>query len=195
MSRCVLRRSAAALCVVVAGGACAARTPKLDTSPPVPVVTQIVPTAVESQQLTVDLDTTREVRSAVRQVGAQVLVSDARVWNLHRGQRLVGALQLATLKKRVDPRVDADRRDIIGQILGGRAREIEVGGVPVWTIPDDGAHRGIYVWFGAHAFGVLQVKGDDINGGAIADQLIHAIATQPAWQALPPQAYERKSGK
>jgi hypothetical protein len=186
---------AGAVCVAITGGACADRTPQLDTSPPVPVVTDMVPTAVESQQLTVDLDETREVRSAVKQVGAQVLVSDARVWNLHHGQRLVGALQLATLKKRVDPREDADRRDIIGQILGGRARQIQVGGVPVWTIPDDGAHRSIYVWFGGHAFGVLQVKGDDINGGAIADELIHAIATQPAWQALPPQAYERKSDK
>lgn len=177
------------LCLAAAG--CAARDVKPDTSPVVPVVTGLVPASLPAQKLTIDLDRSKEVRSAVRSAGPQVLVSDARLWNIHRGQRLVGALQLATLKKRIDPRRAGDRQAIIGQVLGSRAREIQVDGLPVWTVPDDGAGRGIYVWFGARTFGVLQLKGAEIQPAAVADELVHRIASQPAWQALPPQAYGR----
>lgn len=178
----------------IAATGCAARDVVPDTSPVTPISTDLVPASLPAHKLTIDLDRTKEVRNALRSAGPQVLVGDARLWNIHRGQRLVGALQLATLKKRVDPRREKDREAIIAQVLGGRARQIQVDGLPVWTIPDDGAGRGIYVWFGARSFGVLQLKGTDIQPGAVADALVHQIASQPAWRALPPQAYATGSG-
>ena len=178
-------------CVAVGmlASGCAARDVVPDTSPVTPISTDLVPASLPAQKLTIDLDRSKEVKKAVQSAGPQVLVGDARLWNIHRGQRLVGALQLATLKKRVDPRRATDRQAIISQVLGGRARQIQVDGLPVWTVPDDGAGRGIYVWFGARSFGVLQLKGTDIQPAAVADALVHQIASRPAWRALPPQAY------
>jgi hypothetical protein len=164
----------------------------LDRSPLVPVDVTLVPTKTAEQDLTVDLDTTTEVRSALRSVGPQVLVSDVRMWDIHHGQRLVGALELATLKRRVDPRRADDRDRIVGQILGSHTRELQINGLPVWNVLNDGTARQIFVWFGARNLGVLQVKGDGFNPGQIADDLIRRIVSKPAWHALAPQDYRRR---
>lgn len=176
------------------GSACAPRSVAVDTSPVVRIDTSMVP-ATSNQNLTVDLDTSKEVRSAVKSAGAQILVGDVRLWNIHHGQRLVGALQLATLKSRVDPRRSEDRDEIVSQVLGGHTRQLLIGGLPVWTVPDDGTARQIFVFFGARSLGVLQVKGVDINANELADDLIHKIASRPAWQPLAPQDYERKTSQ
>jgi hypothetical protein len=153
----------------------------------------LVPAKTAEQNLTVDLDTTTEVRDAIKSVGPQVLVSDARMWNIHHGQRLVGALELASLRKRVDPRRPDDRDRIVGQILGSHTRLLQINGLPVWTVVNDGTARQIFVWFGARNLGVLQIKGDGVNAGQIADDLIRRIVSQPGWHALAPQDYKRKA--
>jgi len=183
----------AAAMALTGGAGCAPRTPKPDRSPIVPVDVALVPTTVKAQDLTVDLDTTTEVRQAMRSVGPQVLVGDIRLWDIHHGQRLVGALELATLKPRVDPRKPEDRDPLVGQILGSHTKQIQVNGLPVWTIPDDGTGRQVFVWFGARSLGVLQVKGEGINPGQLADDLIPRIASQPGWHPLAPQEYRRKT--
>ena len=182
-----------ALALALAGGACAPRTPQPDRTPLVPVPVAIVPPTVTGQDLTVDLDTTTEVAEAIKSVGPQVLIGDGRLWDIHQGQRLVGALELATLKKRVDPRRPDDRDGIIGQILGSHTRQIQIDGLPVWTIVNDGTARQMFVWFGAANLGVLQIKGDGVNAGQIADDLIRRIASQPAWHTLAPQEYKRRT--
>jgi hypothetical protein len=184
---------AASVVALASCSACAPRTPQVDRSPIVPVDAALVPATTTGPELTVDLDTTTEVRDAVKSVGPQVLVSDAQMWDIHHGQRLVGALEVATLKKRVDPRRQDDRDRIIGQILGSHTRQIQVDGLPVWTILDDGTARQVFVWFGARNFGVLQVKGEGINPGQIADVLIRQIASKPAWHPLAPQDYRRRT--
>jgi len=178
----------AALAALLVAG-CAGGTAKPKVAPVVPVPTGIVPGSLPAEKLTLQLDTATEVKQAIASVGPQLLVSDARLWELHFGQRLVGALQLATLKPRVNPAHAADRASIVGQILGAEFHKIQVNGLPVWTVRDDGSQRAVYVWFGAHEFGVLQLKGASISPGQVADDLIARIAGEPAWQALPPQVY------
>jgi hypothetical protein len=187
----VTRRTLASVALVAALtlGGCAARDVGIDRTPGAAVPTDLVPAGLPAHQLTIDADATTDVRDAIAAAGPQLLVGDARMWDIHLGQRLVGALQLSTLRSRVDPRRQEDRDAIVGQALGSRARQVLVRGLPVWTVPDDGAKRGVYVWFGAHTFGVLQIKGDGVDTGAVADELISHIAAQPGWQALPPQAY------
>ena len=189
------RRLAAAAALAAALGltGCAARDVALDRTPGTPVPADLVPASLPSFKLTVDPDATPDVKAAIAAAGPQVLVGDARMWDLHLGQRLVGALQISTLRKRIDPRRAEDRDAIVVQSLGSRARRIVVGGLPVWTVPDDGSKRGVYVWFGARSFAVLQLKADGLDAGAVADDLIGQIARRPSWHALPPQAYETKS--
>jgi len=176
---------------LVAGLTCAAcgSSRPADVGAPRPVPAFLVPAALPSEGLTIQPNTTLEVRQAIASVGPQLLVSDARLWELHLGAQLVGALQLATLKERIDPAHAADRNAIIGQILPGETEEIDINGLPVWTTPDDGSDRSLFIWFGAHIFGVLQLKGDGVDPPRVADDLIGHIAAAPAWQALPPQAY------
>ena len=162
---------------------------KTTAEPVRPVPVGIVPPSLPAEGLTLLPNTSAEVKDAISSVGPQVLVSEARLWEIHLGSRLVGALQVATLKRRVNPADARDRAAVIGQVLQGRRQQITVRGLPVWTTPNDGASRAVYVWFGAHAFGVLQLKGEGITPNQVADDLIPQLASQPAWQPLPPQAY------
>ena len=70
------------------GGKAAA---KVELARPVPG--EIVPADLPAQNLTIQANTTDEVKDAVKSVGPQLLVSDARLWELHLGGRaLVGQL-------------------------------------------------------------------------------------------------------
>lgn len=183
-------RAGAALAAVAVLSACATGV-KTGAEPVRPVPAGIVPSELPGEELTLQPNTSVEVKDAISSVGSQLLVSDARLWELHLQSRLVGALQVATLKRRVDPSKAADRNAVIGQVLEGRRQQIVVKGLPVWTTPNDGASRAIFVWFGSHTFAVLQLKGDGISPNQVADDLIPRLASQPAWQPLPPQAYTR----
>jgi hypothetical protein len=166
------------------------------TEPPAPVAVAsplsatVVPAALPEHRLTLQLDTTKDVQQAVRSVGSQILTSDVKFWQIHSGERLVGALQLATLKSRVDPAKAADRNTILTQILVGQNEQIHIHGLPVWTTATSSdSPRAVFIWFGEHEFGVLQLQSRDVDATRVAESLITRVVTQPAWQALPPQAY------
>jgi hypothetical protein len=173
--------------LLVSGCSTAAPTPVAVAAP---LSSAIVPTALPDHKLTLQLDTTKDVQQAVRSVGQQILTSDVKFWQIHEGERLVGALQLATLKSRVDPARSADRNNILSQILVGPSEQVHLHGLPVWTTPtSDASPRAVYIWFGEHDFGVLQLQSHDIDAARVAESLITHVVTQPAWRALPPQAY------
>jgi hypothetical protein len=175
-----------AACVV--GCSTSAPTP---TQVAPPLSPSIVPASLPAQSLTLQLDLTKDIQQAVTSVGAQNLASDVKFWEIHSGQRLVGALQLATLKSRVNTAQAADRNNIISQILEGSSEEIHINGLPVWTTATSSTSpRALYVWFGNHDFGVLQLQSNVVDASTVSTSLISEVATQPSWQALPPQAYE-----
>lgn len=180
--------AAALFATVVSGCATEAPTPVAVASP---LSAAIVPTALPDAKLTLQLDATKDVQQAVASVGRQILTSDVKFWQIHAGERLVGALQLATLKSRVDPSRSADRDNILSQVLVGPSEQIHLHGLPVWTTPtSDASPRALYLWFGEHDFGVLQLQSRDVDATKVAESLITHVVTQPAWHALPPQAYE-----
>jgi hypothetical protein len=160
-----------------------------------PVPSAIVPTDLPDNRLTVIPSTSPEVAKGQKQQGLRGLVSDTKLWELHLGQQLVGALQVSTLKRRVDPSQAEDRDAITGQILGVRTQRLTFNGLRVWangnaTATSGATDRAIYVWFGAHTFAVLQLKGADITPPKVAAELIPKIASQPAWEPLPPSAFQ-----
>ena len=183
----VATASLAALALPLTACSTEAPTPVAVASP---LSTTIVPTALPDHKLTLQLDSTRDVQQAVKSVGQQILTSDVKFWQIHEGERLVGALQLATLKSRVNTATSADRNNILSQILVGPSEQIHVHGLPVWTTPTNGASpRAVYIWFGEHDFAVLQLQSHDLDAAKVAESLITDVVTSSAWRALPPQAY------
>jgi len=175
------------LATLVAGCATSAPAPVTVASP---LSAAVVPAALPEARLTLQLDSTKDVQQAVASVGKQILTSDVKFWQIHDGERLVGALQLSTLKSRVEPSRSADRDNILSQILVGPSEQISMSGLPVWTTPtSDSSPRALYVWFGQHEFGVLQLQSRDVDTTRVAQSLITHVVTQSAWEALPPQAY------
>ena len=180
----------AGMAVALTAAACASPVP-IPTTVARPVPADIVPPSLPAESLTLQPNTTKEVEQAVRSVGPQLLASSVELWEIHSGARLVGALQLSTLKSRVHPSRVGDRNSVIDQILEGPSEELDIDGLPVWTAPGGAASgRAIYIWFGAHAFGVLQMTPQGVDPSQVANDLITKIATQKAWQALPPQDYQ-----
>lgn len=180
-----MRRAAVLLALVLA--ACGGDGKPLVLPPAVPDAS--VPSRLEvAGGLTVLPNTDEEVADAFRVAGKKSLVLEGKVWELRRGDELVGALQLSSLTQRVDTTNDDDRRAVRRQILPGSQSELEVSTVPVWSARD--GQRGVYVWFGRQLLGVLQVKGDDFEPDDAATELITAIFESPTWPELAPEAFE-----
>jgi hypothetical protein len=180
--------SIAVAAAIALGGGCA---PGLDdrAEAPLPVPLEIVPAALPTGALTLHLNDDPDTNDAFKTAGPTSLVGEGKVWEIRDGARLVGAVELATLKRRVNPGVEKDRRAILGQILPGATERIDLAGQPVWTAKADGAAKAIYVFFGAHILGIVQLKGKGIQPSAISADLINRITAQPAWGALPPEAF------
>lgn len=188
------RLGVATAIAVLASSACAGRLSSI-REPTRPVPTEIVPTTLPGESLTLQLDRDPAIHSAFGQAGALGLSSDGDLWQIHAGTQLVGALQLATLKTRVNPARAADRDTVISQVLPGTPERIDLNGLPVWTLPTAGSARAIFLWFGTDIFGVLQLKANSVDSDKVAGDLITELASQPAWPALPPEAYIEKPPK
>ena len=181
-----MRRIALLLAVVVA--ACGGGKTVAVVPPKVP--TDAVPAALTTAGgLLVRPNTAAEIDDAFRVAGRRSLVREGKVWELRKGDELIGALQLSSLTARVDTTREDDREAVRGQILPGSQSEWEVATIPVWS-SRDGKH-GVYVWFGKQMLGVLQVKGDDtVDPDDTATELITAIFEANSWPGLPPEAFD-----
>jgi hypothetical protein len=181
-------RAAAVALALAAGAACAPGAPGRDAST-IPVPIEIVPAELPASELTLHLNVDQDTTDAFTTAGPNSLVGEGKVWEIRSGARLVGAVEIATLKRRVNPAIEKDRKSILGQILPGATERIDLAGQPVWTAKADSSVKAIYVFFGAHILGIVQLKGKGIETGAVSSDLINRITAQPSWGALPPEAF------
>jgi hypothetical protein len=148
----------------------------------------VVPAKIQaSGGLTIQPNHTDEIAGAFASVGRRSLVLQGHVWEVRQGDKLVGALELATLKPRADTRKESDRR-AINRILPTQPAELDFFGVPVFQAKD--GERSIYLWFGRQVFGVLQLKGTNLDPEAVADELITIVLQDSRWPGLPPEAFQ-----
>lgn len=156
---------------------------------PPPIPAEVVPSKVAaSGGLTVQPNTSPEISAAFRSVGPTSLVRDGGVWEVRSGDLLVGALELATLRTRADTRKEADRLAIRRQVFAGEPTELDFFGVPVYEARD--GQRTIFLWYGRQVFGVLQLKGTDLDPDAVANELVTVILQDKRWPGLPPDDFE-----
>lgn len=173
---------AAALCLSLLAGACGG-------DPPVPrqaanVPDGLVPNTIQGDTLAFYESTVPGVREAFSNAGKESLAADGRLWELRKGDRLVGALQLSTLLPDVDLTRPERRREIVRQVLPAIVDELTVGEVRVWTASS--YDKTVYLWFASDMFALLSLKAsdDDLDREAVLNEVVTFAASSDGWKPL-----------
>lgn len=153
---------------------------------PVAVAPEPVPDGLAPEKL-LDLlvieNRDEATRKALAAEDESTLVSDTRLWEIRRGQRLVGTLQISIVLPRVDL-LDQDVRDrFVGQMILGQSSRIRVGDVEVFTATTN--DKTVYLWFGERMFEVLQTKDRELDPEELLTAVIEYQDDRPEWVPLP----------
>lgn len=180
-----LRTRLAASAVVVAAfaGACgngdapAARAPS-------EVALSLIPDTVNGGAFRLAEDD--KAREAFSDVGPEALVADGRLFAIRDGERLVGTLQLSTMKTKVDLTDKDQRESVISNVIPGLRETISVG--PVSVIQAASPDKTVFLWFSRDMFQVLQLKpttASPFDPEQVLSEIITHQTRQAAWQPLP----------
>ena len=151
---------------------------------PDPVPTALAPTALLGNSLHLYLNTARDTVAAFRQDSKDALISDGKLWEIRRADRLIGTLEIATVKSNVNLARPSVRENFTSPILVGSTSDIRLAGQEVATVQsDDGVAT--LVWFGRGLFEVLQLKDNVLTGPQLAQAIIQYQQTRPEWSPLP----------
>lgn len=164
-----LLRATAAAVTTAAVAACGGPA-KLEA--PNPVNVKMVPATIQgdAEFPTFTLEEYKQGGEKIAKAGARSMVADGRVWEIRRGSVLIGALQVSTLKSKVDIGRDKTRRNITSLVMPGAVQGIKVDGVSVQAskTPD----KSLFIWFGNDLFEVLQLKGTGLDAQATLKSII-----------------------
>lgn len=178
------RRLVAAVVVVAAlAGGCGRGGGEVERAPS-KVALELVPDTVNGGAFHLAEDD--KAREAFSTIGSDALVADGRLFAIRDGKRLVGALQLSTMKTKVDL-TDADQRQsVISNVIPGMRETISVG--PVSVIQAAGPDKTVFLWFGREMFQVLQLKpttASPFDPEKVLSEIITHQTRQEAWEPLP----------
>lgn len=151
-------------------------------APPLAVDIALAPKAVagdlklfENQQKT--------TRNAFKNAGPMSLVDDGRVWEVRREDRLMGTLQISTLRSDVDLAKEDARSLIVREMIPESDSHIRVNGVEVHTVTS--GDKTVYVWFGKRLYEVLVLKGlEGAEPEAVLTDVLEHQATVSSWEPL-----------
>jgi hypothetical protein len=151
---------------------------------PKPVPASLAPAALLHDSLHLYRNTAPNTLAAFRQNRKDALISDGQLWEIRRVDRLIGTLEIATVKPDVNLAKSSVRNSFTTPILVGARSDIRLSGQEVETAQsDDGVST--VVWFGTGVFEVLQVKDTIVTGAQLAQSIIQYQQTQAAWVPLP----------
>ena len=151
---------------------------------PVPVPTLLAPGTVLGGTLQLHLNSAKETRAAFHQDDHLSLISDGQLWEIRRADRLIGTLQIATVKPGIDLTRGSVRDHFTKPILVGATSTIRLAGQEVSTVTrSDGVST--MVWFGKGLFEVVQVKDPVVTGAQLAQAIIEHQQTRTEWSPLP----------
>ena len=148
---------------------------------PVPIA--LAPATVLGGKLQLHLNTSPETSRAFHQDDKLSLISDGRLWEVRRNDRLIGTLEIATVKPDIDLSRDSVRKNFTSPVLVGAITTIRLAGQEVSTVTRaDGVAT--MVWFGRGLFEVLQVKDQVVTGAQLAQAIIEHQQTRSEWSPL-----------
>lgn len=175
-----LRAAALTVAALAAVAGCGQSRP----APPAPVPLALAPTAVLNNSLHLYLNTAPNTLAAFQQNPKDALISDGKLWEIRRADRLIGTLEIATVKHDVNLERPSVRDNFTKPILVGAVSDIRLSGQEVATVAsDDGVST--VVWFGRGLFEVLQLKDTVVTAPQLAQAVISYQQTRPEWAPLP----------
>jgi hypothetical protein len=148
--------------VALAGGACGGRDAVAQTPAkkvPLNIVPAELPGAAGDSALT--LAEYKQGAARINKAGGRSMVVDGRVWEIRRGSTLVAALQVSTLRPKVDLSKAEQRSKLASLVVSGSVQKITVSGIEV--VASRAADKVVFLWFGNQLFEVLQIKGAGVN--------------------------------
>jgi hypothetical protein len=151
---------------------------------PRPVPTALAPTSVLHGTLGLYRNTAAGTEAAFRQNAKASLIDEGQLWEIRRKDRLIGTLQIATVKHDVDLSDKDVREQFTAPILVGARGDIRVLGQEVDMVQNEGGLATL-VWFGKGLFLVLQVKDQLVSGPDLAQAIIEHEQSRPEWTPLP----------
>lgn len=155
---------------------------KAEVVPPATVPADLAPETVLDGLLMIE-NRDPSTLEALAATDESTLVSDTRVWEIRRGQRLVGTLQISSVLPRVDL-LDQDVRDrFVSQVILGQSSRIRSGDVEVFTTTTN--DKTVFLWFGETLFEVLQTKDRELDPEALLAAIIEYQDDRPGWVPLP----------
>ena len=155
-------------------------------APPVPdpVPAVLAPATVLGGDLQLYQNTSPETVAAFHQDDSLSLISDGKMWEIRRNDRLVGTLEIVTLKPSVDVTRTSVREHLTSPILVGATSSLRLAGQEVDTVTrDDGVST--LVWFGKGLMEIVQLKDHEVTGPELAQAIIEYQQTKPEWSPLP----------
>lgn len=174
---------AVALVVAALLGGCGRGDAEAERTPS-EVPLELVPNAVNQGAFRLAEDDA--ARKAFAEIGPRALVADGRLFAIRDGERLVGTLQLSTMKVKVDLADSEQRQTVTNNVIPGAKETISVGPVPV--VQAAGADKTVFLWFGRDMFQVLQLKptrASPFEPELILSEIITYQTSQKAWKSLP----------
>lgn len=155
--------------VLFALAGCAAPQP-VATGPLPKVPVTLVPPSLQAGALAVVENVDIQTRELFAGGEERLLVADGRLWEIRSGQRLVGTVQLSTLRPEADLREAAVRESVAHGLMPTGRGELTVADVPVFVTESD--DKFVYLWFGRNLFEVLQIKGTTLEPERVLTELI-----------------------
>jgi hypothetical protein len=161
-------RALACSCLALAIAGCSRSAATEPPPPKVPV--ELVPPSLQNGSLRVIEKRSHTTQEAFTQSGSRVLIGEGRLWEIRDGQRLVGALEVATVKHRLNLRSRKRRSTLVRDIMPGSIQELTVGEVTVYATSSN--DKVVYMWFGKSLFEILQLKGSTLDPEALLTDII-----------------------
>jgi len=157
-----------------------------DDTPAAPrsVPTALAPASVLGGSLGLYLNTMSGTQAAFRQNGKNSLIDEGQLWEIRRKDRLIGTLEIATVKPDVNLAKDDVREQFTSPILVGARNDIRVLGQEVELVQSEGGLSTL-IWFGKGLFLVLQVKDQVVTGTDLAQAIIEYQQSRSEWEPLP----------
>ena len=151
---------------------------------PRPLPVELAPATVLGGSLGLFRNTAPGTVAAFHPGDKSTLVDEGGLWEVRRKDRLIGTLQIETLKDDVNLHKESVRDHITDPLLVGARGDIRLSGQEVSTVDGDGGLSTL-VWFGDHLLVVLQVKDTVVTGPVLAQAIIEHQQSTSSWVPLP----------
>lgn len=173
---------AAAVAVTMLGAAACGRGAEQTLAAPMPVPAGVVPDSVHDDKLSFYENDSDDVRHAFGNT-RDSLAADGRAWDLRKADRLIGFLQVTTVKPSVDLSQEKYRNQVLAALTGAVDR-ITIDETMVWfTRSND---RATYLWFGKDIYAILSIKANEqgIDIDKVITDLVRHVASSDNWRPL-----------